>query len=88
MPKPAFPRRWKAEGSRADRRDLPSRIWKVSLDDGSPAIVRDLKPRGFEDEASSKAFLAWRRGEGAIRLLGRDGHRMLLEYAGERHLRR
>ncbi|RWC47382.1 MAG: 3'-kinase [Mesorhizobium sp.] len=26
---------------------------------------------------------AWRRGEGAVRLLGRDGHSMLLEYAGE-----
>jgi streptomycin 6-kinase len=65
---------------------VPSRIWKVSLADGSPAIVRDLKPRGFEDEASSKAFLAWRRGQGAIRLLGPDRHRMLLEYAGERHL--
>ena len=65
---------------------VPSSIWKVSLDDGSPAIVKDLKPRGLEDEASSKAFLAWRRGEGAIRLLGRDRHRMLLEHAGERHL--
>ena len=28
-------------------------------------------------------YLAWRRGEGAVRLLGRDGHSMLLEYAGE-----
>jgi len=65
---------------------VPSRIWKVSLADGRPAVVRDLKPRGFEDAASSMAFLAWRRGEGAIRLLGRDGHRMLLEYVGERHL--
>jgi len=65
---------------------VPSLIWKVTLGDGRPAIVRDLKPRGLEDAASSMAFLAWRRGEGAIRLLGRDGHRMLLEYAGERHL--
>ena len=65
---------------------VPSRIWKVTLADGSPAIVRDLKPRGFEDEASSVAFLAWRRGEGVVRLLGRDRHRMLIEFAGERHL--
>lgn len=28
-------------------------------------------------------FLAWRRGEGAVRLLDRNGHSMLLEYAGE-----
>ena len=32
---------------------------------------------------AAQHFLAWRRGEGAVRLLGRDGHRMLLEYAGE-----
>jgi streptomycin 6-kinase len=33
-------------------------------------------------------FLAWRRGEGAVRLLGRDGHSMLLEYAGDTLLSR
>ena len=84
MPKPAFPRRWKAEPELIAE-TFSSRIWKVSLDDGSPAIVKDLKPHGLEDELSGMALLAWRHGEGAIKLLDRDGHRMLLEYAGERH---
>lgn len=53
-------------------------------EDGSPAIVKALKPfDDVEDELRGEHYLAWRRGEGAVRLLGRDGHRMLLEYAGE-----
>ena len=54
------------------------------LEDGSPAIVKALKPfDDVEDELRGEHYLAWRRGEGAVRLLGRDGHRMLLEYAGD-----
>lgn len=53
-------------------------------EDGSPAIVKALKPfDDVEDELRGEHYLAWRRGEGAVRLLGRDGHRMLLEYAGD-----
>lgn len=52
--------------------------------DGSPAIVKALKPfDDVADELRGEHYLAWRRGEGAVRLLGRDGHSMLLEYAGE-----
>jgi streptomycin 6-kinase len=64
-----------------------SRIWKVSRADGSPAVVKALKPfDDVEDELRGAHFLAWRRGEGSVRLLGRDGSRMLIEYAGERHV--
>ncbi|MBB6407619.1 streptomycin 6-kinase [Mesorhizobium sangaii] len=61
-----------------------SRIWKVRREDGSPAIVKALKPfDDVADELRGEHYLAWRRGDGAVRLLGRDGHSMLLEYAGE-----
>lgn len=61
-----------------------SRIWKVVREDGSPAIVKALKAfDDVEDELRGEHFLAWRRGEGAVRLLDRNGHSMLLEYAGE-----
>jgi streptomycin 6-kinase len=86
LPKPAFPQRWKVGDPVLIAETVTSRIWKVSLDDGRPAVVKDLKPVGIEDERSSADFLKYRRGEGAIRLFGRDRHRMLLEYAGGRHL--
>ncbi|MER9264283.1 MULTISPECIES: aminoglycoside phosphotransferase family protein [unclassified Mesorhizobium] len=84
MDAPRFPKRWKVGAPELIAETFGSRIWKVVREDGSPAIVKDLKPfDDVEDELRGEHFLTWRRGEGAVRLLGRDGHRMLLEYAGE-----
>ncbi|CCV13245.1 aminoglycoside phosphotransferase family protein [Mesorhizobium sp. STM 4661] len=87
-PTPNFPRRWKlAGGAELIAETFSSRIWKVVRADGSPAIVKALKPfDDVADELRGEHFLAWRRGEGTVRLLGRDGHSMLLEYAGDRLL--
>ena len=84
---PAFPRRWTIGGADLIAETFSSRIWKVLRADGSVAVVKALKPfDDVEDELRGAHFLAWRRGEGAVRLLGRDGRKMLIEYAGERHL--
>ncbi|MER8902229.1 aminoglycoside phosphotransferase family protein [Mesorhizobium sp. M0772] len=84
MDAPAFPKRWKISAPELIAETFSSRIWKVRREDGSPAIVKALKPfDDVEDELRGERYLAWRRGEGAVRLLGRDGHRMLLEYAGD-----
>lgn len=59
----------------------------MRLADGSPAIVKDLKPfDDVADELRGAHYLSWRSGHGAVKLLGFEGSRMLLEYAGERHL--
>ncbi len=84
MDAPAFPARWKVSAPELMAETFSSRIWKVRREDGSPAVVKALKPfDDVADELRGEHFLAWRRGEGAVRLLGRDGHSMLLEYAGE-----
>lgn len=84
MNAPAFPPRWKVSEPELIAETFSSRIWKVRLEDGSPAIVKALKPfDDVADELRGEHFLAWRRGEGAVRLLGRDGHSMLLEYGGD-----
>lgn len=83
----AFPDRWKVGDPVLIAETFSSRIWKVRLSDGAPAIVKDLKPfDDVEDELRGAHYLSWRNGKGAVRLLGLDGQRMLLEYAGERHL--
>ncbi|MDX8525645.1 aminoglycoside phosphotransferase family protein [Mesorhizobium sp. MSK_1335] len=83
----ALPERWQVSAPELIAETFSSRIWKVTREDGSPAIVKDLKPfDDVADELRGEHFLAWRRGEGAVRLLGRDGNRMLLEYAGDRLL--
>jgi streptomycin 6-kinase len=84
MDAPAFPARWKIGAPELIAETFSSRIWKVLREDGSPAIIKALKPfDDVADELRGEHYLAWRRGEGAVRLLGRDGHSMLLEYAGE-----
>jgi streptomycin 6-kinase len=84
---PAFPRRWTIGGAELIAETFSSRIWKVLRADGSIAVVKALKLfDDVEDELRGAHFLAWRRGEGAVRLLGRDGRKLLIEHAGERHL--
>ncbi len=59
----------------------------MRLDDGSPAIVKDLKPLpDVADELRGAHYLSWREGKAAVRLLGLHGRQMLLEHAGDRLL--
>ena len=84
---PSFPRRWNVGGATLLAETFSSRIWKVARADGTPAVVKALKPfPDVEDELRGAYLLAWRRGAGAVRLLGRDGRKMLIEYAGDRRL--
>ncbi len=68
---PVFPAHWHVSQPVLIADTFSSLVWKVSLPDGTPAIVKGLKP--IEDM-------------GAVRLLGRENNLMLLEYAGERML--
>jgi len=82
-----FPRRWKIATAELIAETFSSRIWKVTREDGSPAVVKALQPfDDVDDELRGAWYLNWRDGHGAVRLLGRDRMDMLLEYAGTRHL--
>ncbi|MET3660017.1 aminoglycoside phosphotransferase family protein [Aquamicrobium ahrensii] len=84
---PDFPSRWSITGARLIADTFSSRVWKVTLGDGSPAVVKDLKPfDDVDDELRGAHLLAWRDGQGLVRLIDQDGCRMLIEYAGQRHL--
>jgi streptomycin 6-kinase len=80
---PEFPDRWRIAQSRLIAETFSSRIWQVTREDGSAAVIKDLKPfDDVEDELRGVHWLAWRDGAGAVKLLDQDGQRMLLEYAG------
>lgn len=84
---PAFPAHWNIAAARLIADTFSSRVWKVTLGDGSVAVVKDLKPfDDIEDELRGAHLLAWRNGRGLVRLIDQDRNRMLIEYAGERHL--
>ena len=59
-----------------------SRVYRVRLDDGRSAIIKDLTPIGVEDERRGPEFLAWRDGHGSVRVLDSHGTVLLLEDAG------
>jgi streptomycin 6-kinase len=62
--------------------DTPSsQVYRAELHDGSSAIVKILKPEGM-NELPGMAFLDWRGGKGAIRLIDRFENACLLEDAG------
>jgi streptomycin 6-kinase len=87
MDLPLFPDRWNVSDAMLIAETFSSRVWKVRLADGSPAVVKDLKSFGDEaDELRGAHLLAWRAGKGAVRLYAADGNSMLLEYAGDRRL--
>ena len=67
--------------------DTPSSlVYRVTLADASSAIVKILKPNGM-GELPGMAFLEWRAGLGAVRLIDRADHICLLEDAGDLNLR-
>ena len=82
---PVFPAHWHVSQPVLIADTFSSLVWKVSLPDGTPAIVKGLKPiKDIADELRGADYLVWRNGRGAVRLLGRENNLMLLEYAGER----
>jgi streptomycin 6-kinase len=67
--------------------DTPSSIvYRVTLASGEKAVLKLLKPRGI-GELPGMAFLRWRDGNGAIRLIDSHGMSCLLEDAGDLTLR-
>jgi streptomycin 6-kinase len=84
MDVPAFPARWEVRDPVLIADTFSSHVWKVWLRDGLHAVIKALKPfDDVEDELRGAHYLAWRNGEGTVRLLGLEGQSMLLEYAGE-----
>jgi streptomycin 6-kinase len=79
-------RRWGLSSAFSIADTHTSLIYRVVLADGSSAIVKALKPNGM-GELPGMAFLGWRNGQGAVRLLDRADHVCLLEDAGEMTLR-
>lgn len=81
---PAFPAHWQVNAPVLIAETFSSKIWRVRREDGTTAIVKALKPfDDVGDELRGAHYLDWRGGRGAVRLLGFEGHDMLLEDAGD-----
>ncbi|SDP59580.1 streptomycin 6-kinase [Phyllobacterium sp. YR620] len=81
-----FPAKWNVSSPELLAETPTSRITKVRLPDGAPAIVKALTPIGMKDELPGVHYLDWHDGSGAIRVLAIKDNLLLLEYAGRRTL--
>lgn len=81
-----FPAEWQVSSPELIVETHTSRIIKVRLDDGTPAIVKALNAIGMQEELRGVHYLDWHDGNGAIRVLAEKGNLLLLEYAGSRTL--
>src|ERR687896_1449083 len=82
----ALPEAWRAREPRLVADTPTSRVYRVYLDAGGPAIVKVLKPIA-DLETREATYLRWQDGHGCIRLLAAEGDTLLLEDAGDRSLR-
>jgi streptomycin 6-kinase len=82
----ALPSAWGARDARLVADTTTSRVYRVRLDAGGTAIVKDLKPIA-DAETRGAIYLGWQDGRGCVRLLAIDGDTLLLEDAGDRPLR-
>ena len=84
---PAFPADWRIVSADLMADTFSSHVWLVNRADGSRAVVKDCKPiPDIADVLRGARYLAWRDGDGAIRLIAEHERMMLLEHAGERML--
>jgi streptomycin 6-kinase len=79
-------RRWSISSAFLIADTASSVVFRVTLESGATAILKSLKPRGM-GELPGMAFLDWRNGVGAVRMLEREGTVCLLEDAGHVTLR-
>lgn len=84
---PAFPADWRIVSAELMADTFSSHVWLVKQVDGSRAVVKDCKPiPDLADVLRGARYLAWRKGDGAIRLIAEHDRMMLVEHAGDHML--
>lgn len=80
---PPCPAHWGVVGTRLVSDGIGGKVWRAELADGSPAALKQASAGALGDVDGAAGFLRWADGDGAVRLIGRAGDVLLLEWAGE-----
>lgn len=86
MTPPAVPSVWKLTKLTLLAEGIGGLVWRAVDSEGRTSVVKRLSPQAASDAPQALAWLRWRDGAGAIRLLGAEGDWQWLEDAGRRTL--
>lgn len=84
--KPAPPSAWGLGRLSLLAEGVGGTAWRAVAPDGRTSVLKRLSPQAAPDAPHALAWLRWRDGSGAIRLLGAQGPWQWLEDAGDRPL--
>lgn len=88
MDLPSLPEGWRIEKHRLISDGIGGRVWLVTREDGTSAILKEPSALAIRDGDASRAvdFLRWRDGHAAVNLLATADDIILLEHGGTRLL--
>jgi streptomycin 6-kinase len=79
---PVWPDVWRVMSAQALADGIGGRVWRIRTEDGARAVIKQISEKARDDAKHALAYLSWRNGLGAIRLLDAIGDFQLLEDAG------
>lgn len=86
MTPPDLPVAWAITGAAPLAEGIGGQVWRARRLNGEPVVVKRVSPQAASGATYATAYLDWRQGQGAVRLLAVDGCWQMLEDAGDRTL--
>jgi len=83
---PDPPTDWGIVGATPLADGIGGQVWRARRRNGEPVVIKRVSAQAAADASHATAYLDWRDGRGAVRLLARDGDWQMLEEAGARTL--
>lgn len=86
MRPPGLPTAWAVIEAASLADGIGGQVWRARRLSGEPVVIKRVSAQAAADAAHAIAYLDWREGQGAARLLAVDGDWQMQEDAGERTL--
>jgi streptomycin 6-kinase len=86
MTPPGLPEAWAIIEAAPLAEGIGGQVWRARRLSGEPVVIKHVSAQAAADAVHATAYLDWREGLGAVRLLAVDGDWQMLEDAGERTL--
>lgn len=86
MTPPDLPSSWGIIEATPLAEGVGGQVWRARRLNGDQVVIKRVSAQAASDAAHAIAYLDWRQGLGAVRLLAVDGGWQMLEDAGERTL--